>query len=143
MLEPVGDGFRSYAQAGDPMTVETRLLDRANLLKLSAPEMTVLVGGMRVLDANHGQTKHGVLTDTGTLTNDFFVNLPRRGHRVEALRVAREGRLRGERSRDRRGAVDGHRGRPGPRRAPQPGPWPRSTPATTLGRSSCATSWAA
>jgi catalase-peroxidase len=76
VLEPVGDGFRSYAQAGDPMTVETRLLDRANLLKLSAPQMTVLVGGLRVLDANHGQTKHGVFTDRpGTLSNDFFVNL--------------------------------------------------------------------
>jgi catalase-peroxidase len=61
---------------GDPLSPETRLLDRANLLKLTAPEMTVLVGGMRALNANHGQSKHGVFTERpGTLTNDFFVNL--------------------------------------------------------------------
>ncbi len=76
VLQPAADGFRSYAQPGDPLSPETRLLDRANLLKLSAPEMTVLVGGLRVLDANHGQSKHGVFTDRpGSLTNDFFVNL--------------------------------------------------------------------
>ena len=76
VLEPVGDGFRNYLRAGDPLSPETRLLDRANLLKLTAPQMTVLVGGMRALDANHGQSKHGVFTDRpGTLTNDFFVNL--------------------------------------------------------------------
>jgi catalase-peroxidase len=76
VLEPVGDGFRNYLRAKDPLSPETRLLDRANLLKLTAPEMTVLVGGMRALDANHGQSKHGVFTDRpGTLTNDFFVNL--------------------------------------------------------------------
>jgi catalase (peroxidase I) len=76
VLEPVGDGFRNYFRAGDPLSPETRLLDRANLLKLTAPEMTVLVGGMRALGANHGQTKHGVFTDRpGTLSNDFFVNL--------------------------------------------------------------------
>ncbi len=76
VLQPAADGFRSYAQAGDPLSPETRLLDRANLLKLSAPEMTVLVGGLRVLDANHGHSKHGVFTDRpGALTNDFFVNL--------------------------------------------------------------------
>jgi catalase-peroxidase len=76
VLEPVGDGFRNYHRAGDPLSPETRLLDRANLLKLTAPQMTVLVGGMRALDANHGHSKHGVFTDRpGTLTNDFFVNL--------------------------------------------------------------------
>ncbi len=76
VLEPVGDGFRNYLRAGDPLSPETRLLDRANLLKLTAPEMTALVGGMRALSANHGQSKHGVFTDRpGTLTNDFFVNL--------------------------------------------------------------------
>ncbi len=75
-LEPVGDGFRNYIRAKDPLSPETRLLDRANLLKLTAPQMTVLVGGMRALDANHGQSKHGVFTDRpGILTNDFFVNL--------------------------------------------------------------------
>jgi catalase-peroxidase len=76
VLEPVGDGFRNYMRSGDPLSPETRLLDRANVLKLTAPQMTVLVGGMRALNANHGQSKHGVLTDRpGTLTNDFFVNL--------------------------------------------------------------------
>lgn len=76
VLEPAGDGFRNYFRDGDPLSPETRLLDRANLLKLTAPEMTVLVGGLRALGANHGQTKHGVFTEQpGTLSNDFFVNL--------------------------------------------------------------------
>jgi len=76
VLEPVGDGFRNYFRASDPLSPETRLLDRANLLKLTAPQMTVLVGGMRALGAIHGDAKHGVFTDRpGTLTNDFFVNL--------------------------------------------------------------------
>jgi catalase-peroxidase len=76
VLEPVADGFRNYTRAGDPVSPETRLLDRANLLKLTAPEMTVLVGGMRALNANFGQSKHGIFTDRPeTLTNDFFVNL--------------------------------------------------------------------
>jgi catalase-peroxidase len=76
VLEPVGDGFRNYLRKGDPLSPETRLLDRANLLKLTAPQMTVLVGGLRALGATHGQSKHGVFTDRpGTLTNDFFVNL--------------------------------------------------------------------
>jgi catalase-peroxidase len=76
VLEPVGDGFRNYLRADDPLSPETRLLDRANLLRLTAPEMTVLVGGMRALGANHGQSKHGVFTDRpGTLSNDFFANL--------------------------------------------------------------------
>jgi catalase-peroxidase len=76
VLEPAGDGFRNYLGKGDPLSPETRLLDRANLLKLTAPQMTALVGGLRALGANHGQSKHGVFTDRpGTLTNDFFVNL--------------------------------------------------------------------
>ena len=76
VLEPIGDGFRNYFRADDPLSPETRLLDRANLLRLTAPEMTVLVGGLRALNATHGQSKHGVFTDKpGTLTNDFFVNL--------------------------------------------------------------------
>ena len=75
-LEPRADGFRNYLRAGEKMPPETLLLDRANLLALSAPEMTVLVGGLRALDVNAGRTRHGVLTDrAGTLTNDFFVNL--------------------------------------------------------------------
>ncbi len=76
VLEPMGDGFRNYFRKEDPLSPETRLLDRANVLKLTAPQMTVLVGGMRALNANFGQSKHGVFTDRPeTLTNDFFVNL--------------------------------------------------------------------
>ncbi|GAA1273110.1 catalase/peroxidase HPI [Streptomyces javensis] len=75
-LEPTYDGFRNYVGKGNRLPAEYLLLDRANLLTLSAPEMTVLVGGLRVLDANHNGSKHGVLTETpGKLTNDFFVNL--------------------------------------------------------------------
>jgi catalase-peroxidase len=76
VLEPAADGFRNYIQAGQTLPPETLLIERANLLTLTAPEMTVLVGGMRALDANAGGSKHGVFTDRpGTLTNDFFVNL--------------------------------------------------------------------
>jgi len=75
-LEPQADGFRNFRKAGGQTPSTEMLLDRAHLLGLTAPEMTVLVGGLRVLGANHGMTAHGVLTDTvGTLTNDFFVNL--------------------------------------------------------------------
>jgi catalase-peroxidase len=75
-LEPTSDGFRNYLGKGNRLPAEYLLLDRANLLTLSAPELTVLVGGLRVLGANQGQSTHGVLTDkVGTLTNDFFVNL--------------------------------------------------------------------
>jgi len=75
-LEPKGDGFRNYAGKGDVLPAEYRLIDRANLLGLSAPEMTVLVGGLRVLGANHGGSDLGVLTaNRGQLTNDYFVNL--------------------------------------------------------------------
>ena len=76
VLEPTADGFRNYLRNGDPRSAEERLLDRAQLLTLTAPEMTVLVGGMRALNANFGQSRHGVFTHRpGTLTNDFFVNL--------------------------------------------------------------------
>ncbi|SDM31078.1 catalase-peroxidase [Streptomyces sp. cf386] len=75
-LEPLYDGFRNYLGKGNRLPAEYLLLDRANLLALSAPEATVLVGGLRVLDANAGGSKHGVFTETpGKLTNDFFVNL--------------------------------------------------------------------
>ncbi|MFH8933293.1 catalase/peroxidase HPI [Streptomyces griseosporeus] len=75
-LEPTADGFRNYLGKGNRLPAEYLLLDRANLLSLSAPEMTVLVGGLRVLGANHQQSQLGVLTHTpGALTNDFFVNL--------------------------------------------------------------------
>jgi catalase-peroxidase len=75
-LEPIADGFRNYFRAGDTLSPETRLLDRAYMLALTAPEMTVLVGGLRALNANFGQSQHGIFTDQPeTLTNDFFVNL--------------------------------------------------------------------
>jgi len=76
VLEPTADGFRNYLRAGNQLPAEELLVDRAQLLKLTAPEMTVLVGGMRALNVNAGQSKHGVFTNRpGTLTNDFFVNL--------------------------------------------------------------------
>ncbi len=76
VLEPVADGFRNYQKAKYAVRAEELLLDRAQLLTLTAPELTVLVGGLRVLGANVGQSPHGVFTDRpGTLTNDFFVNL--------------------------------------------------------------------
>jgi catalase-peroxidase len=76
VLEPSADPFRNYLRNGDPRSPEERMVDRAQLLKLTAPELTVLVGGMRVLNANFGQSKHGVFTNRPeTLTNDFFVNL--------------------------------------------------------------------
>ncbi|WP_031298638.1 catalase/peroxidase HPI [Sphingobium lactosutens] len=75
-LEPKADGFRNYLQVRFNVPTEELMVDRAQLLGLSAPEMTVLVGGLRVLGANHGGTQHGVFTDRpGQLTNDFFVNL--------------------------------------------------------------------
>jgi len=76
VLEPVADGFRNYLKSGLAAPAEELLVDKAQLLTLTAPEMTVLVGGLRVLGANHGQSPHGVLTDRPeTLTTDFFVNL--------------------------------------------------------------------
>jgi len=76
VLEPIVDGFRNYAKDRYSIPAEELLVDRAQLLTLTAPEMTVLLGGLRVLDVNVGKTQHGVLTRRpGTLTNDFFVNL--------------------------------------------------------------------
>jgi catalase-peroxidase len=76
VLEPTADGFRNYLKTEYPVSAEELLVDRAQLLTLTAPEMTVLVGGMRVLNANVGQSQHGVFTNRSeTLTNDFFVNL--------------------------------------------------------------------
>ena len=76
VLEPIADGFRNYQKANFTVAPEELLVDKAQLLTLTAPEMTVLVGGLRVLGANHGASKHGVFTDRPeTLTNDFFVNV--------------------------------------------------------------------
>src|SRR5690606_25254878 len=75
-LEPTADGFRNYLRPGEKLSPETLLLDRANLLTLTAPELTVLLGGLRALNADHGQAPLGVLTGLPeALTNDFFVNL--------------------------------------------------------------------
>jgi catalase-peroxidase len=76
VLEPIADGFRNYQKGHYRIPAETLLVDKAQLLTLTAPEMTVLVGGLRVLQANAGGSPHGVFTQQpGTLTNDFFVNL--------------------------------------------------------------------
>ncbi len=76
VLEPTADGFRNYSRTGDKRRPEELLVDRSSLLSLTAPEMTVLVGGMRVLNANFGESSHGVFTDRpGVLSNDFFTNL--------------------------------------------------------------------
>jgi len=76
VLEPIADGFRNYLKTKYAVPAEALLIDKAHLLTLTAPEMTVLVGGLRVLGANVGGAKHGVFTNRPeTLTNDFFVNL--------------------------------------------------------------------
>jgi len=76
VLEPAADGFRNYLKAKYAVSAEELLVDRAQLLTLTAPELTVLVGGLRVLNANFGKSRHGVFTkQPGALTNDFFVNL--------------------------------------------------------------------
>lgn len=83
-LEPVSDGFRNWLKKDYVVSAEEMMLDRAQLLGLTAPEMTVLVGGMRAMGTNHGGTKHGVFTDTpGALTTDFFVNLTDMGYKWE------------------------------------------------------------
>jgi catalase-peroxidase len=80
-LEPVHDGYRNWLKQDYAVNAEELMLDRTQLMGLTAPEMTVLVGGMRVLGTNHGGTRHGVLTDReGQLTNDFFVNLTDMGN---------------------------------------------------------------
>jgi len=76
VLEPTFDGFRNYLQPGQTRSAEQLLVERAKFLTLTAPQMTVLLGGMRALNVNFRQSKHGVFTDRpGTLTNDFFLNL--------------------------------------------------------------------
>jgi catalase-peroxidase len=91
-LEPTADGFRNYLGKGHRLAAEYLLIDKANLLGLSAPQMTVLVGGLRVLGANYQQSSYGVLTDRpGRLTNDFFVNLLDMGTTWSAVGEAGEG----------------------------------------------------
>jgi catalase-peroxidase len=92
VLEPTVDGFRNYVRPGETMPLEHGLLDRAFMLRLTAPEMTVLVGGMRALDANFGHSPHGVFTDRpGALSNDFFVNLLDMGTEWSASGAAANG----------------------------------------------------
>ncbi|SEL99425.1 catalase/peroxidase HPI [Rhodococcus maanshanensis] len=99
VLEPRADGFRNYLRAGEKLPAERLLLDKANLLRLTAPEMTVLIGGMRALNANVGESAHGVLTDRPeALTTDFFVNLLDMGTEWKASAESEnvyEGRARG------------------------------------------------
>ena len=98
VLEPSADGFRNYFRAGDKRRPEELLVDRASLLGLTAPEMTVLIGGLRVLNANAGHSSLGVFTQRPeTLTNDFFVNLLDMGTewRVSSTEHVYEGRNRG------------------------------------------------
>ena len=91
VLEPVADGFRNYLKTKFPISAEELLVDRAQLLTMTAPEMTVLIGGMRVLNTNFGQTQHGVFTKRpGTLTNDFFVNLLDMGTEWKAISDAKD-----------------------------------------------------
>ena len=91
VLEPIADGFRNYLKKDYAVSAEELLVDRAQLMTLTAPEMTVLVGGMRVLNANFGQSQHGVFTKRpGTLTNDFFVNLLDMGTTWKAVSKAED-----------------------------------------------------
>ena len=91
MLEPIADGFRNYQRKGPQARAEELLIDRAQMLTLTAPEMTVLIGGMRALNANVGQSKHGVFTTRPeTLTNDFFVNLLDMGTEWKAVSEAKD-----------------------------------------------------
>jgi len=91
VLEPIADGFRNYLKGQYPVSAEALLVDKAQLLTLTAPEMTVLVGGMRVLNTNFGQTRHGVFTKKPeALTNDFFVNLLDMGTEWKAVSDAKD-----------------------------------------------------
>ena len=111
VLEPTADGFRNYLGNGRSRSAEALLVDRAQLLTLTAPEMTVLVGGLRVLNANVGQSERGVFTKRPEmLTTDFFVNLLDMNYDVAGVLCVRT-RVRGTRSRDGRAQVDRHRRR--------------------------------
>jgi catalase-peroxidase len=91
VLEPIADGFRNYQRKGLQVPAEELLVDRAQLMTLTAPEMTVLIGGMRALSANVGQSKHGVFTKRpATLTNDFFANLLDMGTEWKAVSEAKD-----------------------------------------------------
>ena len=141
VLEPDADGFRNYVGDGHEVPAEHLLVERAFRLTLSAPEMTVLVGGLRALNVNAGQSDHGVFTKRpGTLTNDFFVNLLDMGTEWKPTSDAADafegrGRTKGDRQVDRRAASTSSSAR-----TPSSARSRRSTRATTRRRSSCATS---
>ena len=139
-LQTNADGFRNYLAAGEKQPPERLLLEKAYRLTLTAPEMTVLVGGLRALGANHGGSKHGVLTDKpGTLTNDFFKNL---------LDMIRSGTFRSRRRTSTKDVIDAPASSSGPRpasiwssgRTPSCARWPRCTPLPTPTRNSRPTS---
>ena len=112
-LEPIADGFRNYQKARYSVPAEALLIDKAQLLTLTAPEMTVLVGGLRVLGANVGQTRHGVFTKKpGALTQRLLRQPARHGHGVEG-RLGRPGAVRRARPQDGRTQVDRHARRSG------------------------------
>ncbi len=91
VLEPFADGFRNYLKAKSTVKTEELLVDKAQLMTLTAPEMTVLIGGMRALNANFDGSRHGILTKRpGTLTNDFFVNLLDMGNEWKAVNADQE-----------------------------------------------------
>ncbi len=143
VLEPEADAFRNYLKPGQPMPAEQLLVDKANVLTLTAPEMTVLLGGMRALNANTGQAKHGVFTDRPeTLTNDFFVNLLDMDTEWKSV-SEQNGSAAVYEGRDRE--TESSSGPPPPSiscsaRAPSSAPSPRSTPVMTRPRSSSMTS---
>ena len=112
VLEPTFDGFRNYLKPGEMLSPETLLVERAYMLNLTAPEMTVLVGGMRALNANSGRIETRRLHQpTWDVDQRFLRQPPRHEYRVEAIRFGSE-RLRGSRSRQRQGQMDRHSGRP-------------------------------
>jgi catalase-peroxidase len=111
VLEPAADGFRSYRNGNSEASAEVELLDKAQLLTLTAPELTVLIGGLRVLNTNHGQTKFGVFTKKPESVDQRFLHQPARyAHGVEGD-LGREGYVRRTRSQDGRSPLDGNASR--------------------------------
>ena len=139
VLEPTSDGFRNYLRPGEKLSPETLLLERANFLTLTAPEMTVLIGGLRALNANHGQSRLGVLTDRPeALTNDFFVNLLDMRTEWKCRRPSTCTRVATAQPATSRGPAPPSTLSSAPTRTSEPSR--RCTPATTPTRSSSATS---
>jgi catalase-peroxidase len=138
VLEPVADGYRNWLKRDYVVTAEELLLDRTQLMGLTAPEMTVLIGGLRVLGTNHGDSKHGVFTDrVGALTNDFFVNLTDMaymwkpaGSNLYEIRDRRTGQVKWTATRSTWCSAP----------TPSCAPAQRSMRRTTAGKSSCTTS---